>query len=149
MMLKHLTTLFTLSIIILSSSEAYSKEYSARVDRYIRSDFASVLTKLKPLVAGVDAIAHYNLGAIYYRKEPEQSVKWYRQAAERGLAEAQFNLGVIYSNKEGENGDFQRVAKWYRLAAKQGFTLAQHNLGVMHDYGIGILENNTTAITWY
>ena len=148
-MLNYLTTLFALSIIILSSSEALSNMHGTRVDRYIRSGFATALTELKPLVAGEDAVAHYNLGAIYYRKELEQSVKWYRLAAEGGLAEAQFNLGVIYSNKEGENRGFREAAKWYRLAAKQGFTFAQHNLGVMHDHGIGMLENNTAALTWY
>ena len=148
-MLKHLTTLFALPIIFLSSSEALSNEHRISVDRYIRSGFANALTELKPLAAGIDAIAHYNLGAIYYLKELEQSVKWYRLAAEGGLAEAQFNLGAIYSNKKGDLRDFRKAAKWYRLAAKQGVPLAQHNLGVMHDYGIGILENNTTAITWY
>ena len=148
-MVKHLTTLFALSILILSSRETLSNGHATRIDRYIRSGFATALSELKPVAARGDAIVNYNLGVIYYLKEPKQSVEWYRLAAERGLAEAQFNLGVIYANGEGGDGGFREAAKWYRLAAKQGFTRALHNLGVMHDYGIGILEDNTAALAWY
>ena len=148
-MLKHLATLFVLSILILSSRETLSNEHVTRVDRYIRNGFATVLRELKPVAARGDTIVNYNLGVIYYLKEPKQSVKWFRVAAERGLAEAQFNLGVIYANAEGKGSGLREAEKWYRLAAKQGFTLAQHNLGVMHDYGIGILEDNAAALTWY
>jgi len=33
-------------------------------------------------------------------------MKWYRKAAEQGLAEAQYNLGVPYYNGQGASKDY-------------------------------------------
>ena len=51
-------------------------------------------------------MAQYNLGVMYEngRGVPQndaEAVKWYRKAAEQGLASAQNNLGVMYANGEG------------------------------------------------
>ena len=50
-----------------------------------------------------DAIAQYNLGNKYYEgkdvlKDYKEAVKWYRKAADQGLANAQNNLGSMYDN---------------------------------------------------
>jgi TPR repeat protein len=69
-----------------------------------------------------------------------ESVKWFRLAAEQGLAQAQFNLGNAYSKGEGVSVDKVEGIKWYRLAAEQGVAGAQCNLGVMHmKHGDGCL----------
>ena len=49
-----------------------------------------------------------------------EATKWYRLAAEQGLAEAQYNLGHCYYNGIGVEQDYSEAAKWYRLAAEQG-----------------------------
>ena len=67
------------------------------------------------------------------------AVKWYRLAAEQGLAGAQFNLGLKYDNGEGVIQDDQTAVKWYRLAAEQGLASAQINLGMMYSRGEGVL----------
>ena len=47
-------------------------------------------------------------------------MKWYRKAADQGLAEAQYNLGVAYLEGSGVGKDRAEAAKWFRRAADQG-----------------------------
>ena len=50
-------------------------------------------------------------------QDAQESVKWYRKAAEQGDAQAQFNLGLMYSNGQGVPQDFIRAHVWYSVAA--------------------------------
>jgi TPR repeat protein len=45
----------------------------------------------------------------------------YREAAVRGLADAQYNLGVLYENRWGVGGDIDQALVWYQKAADQGY----------------------------
>ena len=56
------------------------------------------------------------------------AVKWYRKAADQGLAKAQHNLGVAYSRGLGIAKDDAEAVKWYSKAADQGLIDAQTNL---------------------
>jgi hypothetical protein len=47
-------------------------------------------------------------------------MRWYRAAAEQGLAEAKNNIGVMYQDGLGVEHDFAKAANWYRAAADQG-----------------------------
>ena len=82
-------------------------------------------------------VPEYNLGRMYANgegvpKDFVEAVKWYRLAAEQGVAYAQYNLGYMYSSGEGVPKDFVEAVKWYRLAAEQGVAYAQYNLGLMY-----------------
>ena len=53
-----------------------------------------------------NAQAQYNLGVMYdegrgVRQDGAEAVRWFRQAAEQGLAEAQHILGAMYANGRG------------------------------------------------
>ncbi len=74
-----------------------------------------------------------NLGSMYaygrgVPQDDAEAVRWYRQAAEQGAAEAQYNLGLMHANGRGVPENDAEAVKWYRLAADQGFARAQHNL---------------------
>jgi TPR repeat protein len=58
-----------------------------------------------------------------------EAVRYYRLAADLGLANAQGNLGLCYENGWGVAKDETEAAQYYRLAADQGFANAQFNLG--------------------
>ena len=75
-------------------------------------------------------------------------MRWYRLAAEQGLASAQYNLGVMYDNGAGVLKDNAEAARWYRLAAEQGDADAQSNLGVMYANGEGVLKDAAEAVRW-
>ena len=71
-------------------------------------------------------MAQYNLGACYkngigVEKDPAEAVKWYRKAADQGIAKAQYNLGACYESGTGVERDPAEAARWFRMAADQGY----------------------------
>ena len=51
-------------------------------------------------------------------EDKAEAVRWWLQAAEQGLAEAQYNLGVAYDTGEGVLRDDAEAARWYRMAVR-------------------------------
>uniref|UniRef100_UPI00046DFDD6 tetratricopeptide repeat protein n=1 Tax=Neisseria polysaccharea TaxID=489 RepID=UPI00046DFDD6 len=49
-----------------------------------------------------------------------EAVKWYRQAAEQGLAQAQNSLGVMYETGRGVRQDLALAQEWYGKACQNG-----------------------------
>ena len=78
-----------------------------------------------------------------------EAVKWYRKAAELGLAIAQYNLGGIYAKGQGVPENDAEAVKWYRKAAVQGNAPAQNDLGTMYASGEGVPEDYVKAYTWF
>jgi hypothetical protein len=78
-----------------------------------------------------------------------KAAKWYRAAAEQGLAQAQHNLGVFYEHGQGVEQDFTKATKWYRAAAEQGFAQAQHDLGISYMIGRGVPQDLVRAYMWF
>ena len=75
-------------------------------------------------------------------------MRWYRQAAEQGEAEAQYNLGLMYANGRGVPENDAEVVKWFRIAAEQGFAPAQNDLGLMYANGTGGPQDDVLAYAW-
>jgi TPR repeat protein len=70
-------------------------------------------------------IAQDNLGTCYENgagvaQDSGEAARWYRLAAEHGLANAQYNLGVSYCLGAGVLQDSAEAARWLHLAADQG-----------------------------
>ncbi|MCD7959462.1 MAG: sel1 repeat family protein [Ruminococcus sp.] len=79
------------------------------------------------------ANAQINLGVCYFcghgvTQDYTKAVKWFRKAAEQGLAVAQNNLGWCYEHGEGVTQDYVKAKEWYRKAADQGNAKAKNNL---------------------
>ena len=99
-----------------------------------------------------DARAQFELAAMYHFGVPQnyvEAMKWYRKAAEQGLAEAQSNLGMMYYHGEGVPKDYVEAAKCYRKAAEQGLAFAQFNLGWIYENGEGVPKDMAEATKWY
>ena len=75
-------------------------------------------------------------------------MKWFRNAADQGDADAQYSLGVSYANGEGVPQKHREAVKWYRKAAEQGDAKAQFNLGRRYALGEGIPQNDSEAYFW-
>ena len=45
------------------------------------------------------------------------AAKWYRMAADKGVASAQNNLGVMYAGGQGVLQDYVQAYMWFTLAA--------------------------------
>jgi localization factor PodJL len=46
--------------------------------------------------------------------------RWFRQAAELGVADSQYNLGVLYQQGRGVNASASEALFWFAIAARQG-----------------------------
>ena len=69
-------------------------------------------------VASVDHVSYANGWGVL--KNDVEGVKWYREAAEQGLANAQFNLAVSYINGVGIPQNYVNAYMWLLLARAQG-----------------------------
>jgi TPR repeat protein len=76
-------------------------------------------------------------------------MKWFRKAAEQGVAEAQNDLGAMYHQGQGVPQDYAEAMKWFRKAAEQGQADAQSNLGVMYVAGQGVPQDYVQAYLWF
>lgn len=65
-------------------------------------------------------------------KDEAEAVKWYRMAAEQGLADAAFELAKCYKFGIGVRRNRSTALKWIRRAAEQGHTKAMVLLGMHH-----------------
>ena len=96
----------------------------------------------------------FKLGSMYVTgngvpQDNREAFRWYRKAAEQGLAEAQHNLGFMYGEGQGVTKDDKQAVDWYRKAAEQGFANAQANLGVLYVIGQGVPVDNVQAYKWW
>jgi|GEM_PF-1042852 len=101
-----------------------------------------------------EAAENFKIGYIYERgigvaKDATEASKWYRKAADAGLAEAQYNLGVLYYNGTGVARSAAEAARWFELAANQNLSEAQFNTGNAYRIGEGITRNYASALSWY
>jgi TPR repeat protein len=78
-----------------------------------------------------------------------EATKWYRKAAEHGIAEAQNNLGHMYYGGEGVPQDYAEATKWYRKAAEQGNAKAQGSLGFIYLMGRGVPKDYVISHMWF
>ncbi len=82
-------------------------------------------------------------------KNHNEAAKWFRMAAEKGMAYGQFNLGVSYQIGQGVVTDKAEAVKWYLKAAEQGVAPAQLNLGGMYKDGEGVIQDYVEAAKWF
>ena len=98
-------------------------------------------------------MAQYNLGVCYFSgdgvaKDYEESVKWYRKAADQDYAQAQYNLGGSYRVGTGVPKDLVEAAKWYRKSAEMNHAVGQNNLGICYFSGDGVAKDFVEAYKW-
>ena len=72
-----------------------------------------------------DCICCRPIGTIPSRPDSPKMAEWYRQAAERGDADAQYNYALCCAVGNGIPQNSAQAAHWFRKAAEQGNTEAQ------------------------
>ena len=76
--------------------------------------------------------------------------KYFEDAANRGLAEAQYQAGVMYRDGTGGEKGPRNAEKWFRRAVEQGYFRAAYELGLMYFRGQGeISRNYKEAKKWF
>lgn len=124
-----------------------------------RGDYAAALETWKPLAESGDAAALYIVGLMHARGEGvdqdvTEALRWFRQAAEQGLAEAQFSLtlsragAATTDEDEDEDEAEDESLLWCRKAAEQGHARAQYDLGRRYAKGRGVPRDAAQALVW-
>ena len=107
-----------------------------------------MLTRLTIIVAVV-LFSQTTFAACVLLNEPDE--KNFTQCsvqAEKGDAEAQFVLAsMIYEGKAVEQ-DYDKSIQWFLKSAEQGHAMAQASLGMAYARGVGIPEDQVTALKW-
>jgi hypothetical protein len=91
----------------------------------------------------------YDMG-LGLSKDPAKAARWYRKAAEQGLADAQFSLGQMYAEGRGVRKDLVAAYKWLSLSAGAGSDRA-HRALVALEYELTAREIDlaeTLATEW-
>jgi TPR repeat protein len=79
----------------------------------------------------------------------EESLKYFRQAAQAGNADAQFELGMKYQKGKELRPDPVRARDLFERAAHQGNRNAMDYLARMYRDGQGIAPNPQEAARWF
>jgi hypothetical protein len=78
-----------------------------------------------------------------------EAVRYFRLAAEQGLAIAQHNLACCFEYGQGVPQDWAEAVRYYRLAAGQGHARAQFTLACCLDKGEGVAQDLAEAVRYY
>jgi hypothetical protein len=105
-----------------------------------------------PLV--LNTLAQFNLGMMYETGEgvPRDyaaAAKWYRQAADQGLPQAEQRLGDLLLNGRGVSQDYAEAVRWLSKAAAQGYGVAQFDLGFLAFKGHGMPQDLVQAHMYF
>lgn len=141
---------FLFCVAIVFSQTLFAATYEEGKQAYLHKDYARALEILKPLAEEGNSQAQITLGLMYdygngVKKDPKESIKWYRMAAEQGVPLVQHDLGVKYFQGQGVEQNYLEAAKWWEMSANAGIADSQFNLGLMYYRGIGIPKNYDKA----
>lgn len=125
------------------------------MEEVLRKPEFQTVQQLRVAAEQGDADAQYELGARYLwgnrgaSVDKMESARWYRKAAEQGIAKAQRQLADYYKNGEGITKDIVEAVKWYRKAAEQWDDAAMNSLGECYAKGEGVAINPNEAVKWF
>lgn len=125
---------------------AFSLSTAHAAESKMSSEMQAVLTKAKAgdVQAQVRIANAYRIGKGAPR-DPQQALKWYRSAAEKGDAEAQTTVATTYLTQR----KFDEAFPWYEKAAAQGQPFATHTLGYLYENGSGVEKDMKKAVDLY
>ena len=119
-------------------------ELESAFNAFDKGNYVHAFKLFEELAQAGNASAQNNLGVLYETatgfpiRQDELAQKWYRKAAEQGLAEAQFNLaatlaaeamaGLSDHSREQESQRFVETYMWLLLAEIGGHPLAVDSL---------------------
>ncbi|MBR7169143.1 MAG: toll/interleukin-1 receptor domain-containing protein [Alistipes sp.] len=108
--------------------------------KYEPNDSTKIVQQWHGESEGQNAISQYSLGLCYYtgyvvETDKEKAIKYFKSAANEGLAQAQFALGICYGHGIEVDPSIHKAIELLRISAEQEFAPAQYNHGIMLFYG--------------
>jgi TPR repeat protein len=84
--------------------------------------------------------------AAYTAGDHERALKFFQEAAEKGVADAQFYTGLMHAEGQGVARSYAEAAKWYEKAAEQNQPDALFALAKLYVIGGGVAPDSAKAI---
>ena len=82
-------------------------------------------------------------------RDPDEGIRWLKQAAENGSHFAAYRLGKEYLEGNAVNKDTTRAAEWFTKSAEAGNQYAQYMLGKLYLTGQGLPQDQAQAMAWF
>ncbi len=90
---------------------------------------------------------YFAIGLIFPPSE-EEAARYFRIAADAGVADAQYDLGVLLLLGKEPIQSEKEAVHYFKLAAEQEHPDAQYNLGVCYYQGLGVCVSQEEAIRY-
>lgn len=95
-------------------------------------DYTAAMAELKPLAEAGDALAQFDVGAMYdnglgVAADQVEAARWFKRAALQGDQSAMFNLGVMYEDGVGVGRDPVLAYVYFSLSVSEGPLYASRN----------------------
>jgi uncharacterized protein len=144
------TTFFALAVTLMVTGPPAWADCRAGFEAFKSADYQQALSYLLPCARAGNPAAQYIMGVVYdvgegVPQNHSEAARWYRLAADQGVALAQANLGAMYFFGLGVVQDDAEAARWLRSAAEQGIPKAQLHLGAMYADGRGVPQDDVQA----
>jgi hypothetical protein len=101
-----------------------------------------------PLVRAENNLGYLHDQGVGRVRNPVEAAKWYRRAAEAGLAEAQFNLAMLLLADRASPKEKNEIERWLVAAARQGLQPARRTLIFLYHGNHGFKKELTRAWAW-
>ena len=90
----------------------------------------------------------YLRGDGFIDKNSEESIKWFKMAADKGDAKAMIRLGDMYRTGDNIDKNSKEAVKWYKMTANNGDVEAMFILGFMYSNGYDAEQDSKEAVKW-
>ena len=123
--------------LLISAAVAWA-DFEAGNQAYAKRDYDTAFKAWYPLAEAGDPMAQNNIGFMYRKgrgvpPNEAEAIKWYRRAADQGLADAMTNLGYMYDEGRTVEQDFVQSYKWFLLATERGREGADGHLKLLEE----------------
>ena len=134
--------LVAVALVVLLSTPISAQSVKAGIEAWQRADYSAAVAIWRPLAAGGDADAQFNLGQAYRlgRGVPINlalAKGWFERAASSGHLDAETTLGLLLF----QNGDQTQGLKWLKQAAEKGEPRALLVYGTALYNGDGVTQD--------
>ena len=132
------------------SAEEQFDDYQAGLDAYNVGDLPGALKSFRKAAEGGSAEAQVWLGYILDQSEAnEESVRWYRAAAEQGNVDGIAGLAEMYAKGEGVEKDPGQALILFKKAGEAGHAGSIRVLIAAYaNGGLGVTQDTTELAYW-
>lgn len=127
--------------------------YNEAVESYNSKDYDKCVEKLSLLEGKNIPEVNYLMGNCYrygITNNREFAAKYYKKAADQGLAEAQYELSHYYDqSRSNVSRNDLSAGQWMLSAALKGYANAQYSLAFFYHKGRNVYCDEYASIFWY